>query len=90
MPFEVNDQSIMKYFSEYGAYFISLGQAKDSLARYVYNTPFFYQGKTYIMATEYNADKLPSQSIHMMTAKNTGKVMCKFPDTDEVIWKSEQ
>ncbi len=61
------------------AYFISLGQAKSSI-RYVFNVPFKYESKTYILATEHNTDNKPAQSISIIGADNKAKNLCKFPD----------
>lgn len=64
------------------AYLISLGQAKSSI-RYVFNVPFIYEGKTYILATEFNTDQKPPESISIIGADNKAKTLCKFPDAKE-------
>jgi len=85
MPFAVDDKVGVKFNQDYGAYVISLGQAESSIARYVFNTPFYYEGKTYIIATESNADKFPPQSISIITSDNKAKLLCKFADVDSVV-----
>ncbi|PZP53747.1 MAG: hypothetical protein DI586_10700 [Micavibrio aeruginosavorus] len=75
---EIEAQGKAEFSKELNAYFVSIGQS-DSSSRYVYNEPVIYNDKTYIVATESNPDRVPSQVVGEMRADHTLNILCQFP-----------
>lgn len=75
---EIEEKDKVQFLKEWNAYFISNGQS-DSSSRYVYNEPIIYNGKAYILSTESNPDRVPSQVVGEMLPNHTINILCQFP-----------